>query len=98
MRDIQWDERDRYSRMENDMRSMRVHINVEFRLRRDIAMFQDRPAHNDEFLHCLGKARLLADGHRYVRQWSDGEDADLTRLGKDTFDQIIDSMLRERIR
>src|SRR5512133_2888343 len=93
VRHIQGNQRDRYAGMEDDMRGVRIHVNIELSLWRDIAVLQDRPAHNDKFFYSFCKAWFFADGYGDVCEWSNGKDADLVRLGKDTFDQVIDCML-----
>ena len=82
--------------MEDDVRGMRVNVNIELCLWRHIAVFQDRPAHDDQLLHSRCKARFLADRHGNIRQRPDGEDADLVGLCQDAFDQVIDGMSGHR--
>jgi hypothetical protein len=47
MRDIQWDQADRYPGMKDDVRRMWVYINIEFCQRSDIARLDDRASHDD---------------------------------------------------
>src|ERR1041384_1353082 len=96
MRDVEWDECDRHSRMEDNMRGMRIYTNIELCLRRDIAMLEDRAAHDDKFLHSFGELRLFADCYRKICERSNRKDADLIGFGKDALDQIIYCMLGDR--
>ncbi len=99
---IQRNERDRDSRMKDDMRSVRVFMDVELRQRRDVAARADRSAHDDHLLDRIHDARFFADGKRDVGQWTDGEQADLLGFGEKAFDEVINGMSidnrRSRIR
>src|SRR5260221_3603385 len=94
MCNVEWNQRNGNTRMEHNMRGMRVHKNMDLRQWTHISRFLNGTAHDHQFLDGFCEPRLLADCHRDICQRRDGEDADLVGFCQYSLDQIIHSMLR----
>ena len=92
---IEWDERDGHSAVIDHVRSVRIHVDVEFSQRGGVALVADGPAHDDHLPHRPDDARVLAEGDCHVCQWADADQGELARRGHDSIDQELDAVLRD---
>ena len=84
------EERDREARLEDDLRRLRIDVEVELGRGRDVA---DAAAHDPEALHLLRDRRIARDRGGDVRQRRLREDVQLAGRLVDPAHELVDGML-----